>query len=838
MYKQNRTLKRLAIIALILTLSAIFAAHAAAETTVYADAPEYVLSDTFDVKIMIEDVDELDTGEFHLLFDPNVVDVTDVTAGDIGNMNVGFTNKRSDKIQSIGIIKVIFDISGTSGVSGSGSLATVSFDVIGTDGACSVLNISNPNPQYNPIIGFDEGELWDGSAEEITAKWENDIVCIGDSSLLEAKVTIFVENHDDDDLFVKLFIDGDFKKQDEIKKNNNETYYEGLILPEGLHTFKIEWYDHDTNKEYVKTEEHNVSGTTAVTLMTDKHTEDDNKISAHVHVKNLDDDDLDEVYLYIDGVYWKYKSISSGSVGDYGEYEFEGDEETLHSFKIEWFDPGTGEDYEKIIRSYITGEEAVTLYVDRHTEDDDKLSAIVGDVNNDNRITAADSVLALQMSVGSIAPDLESADVSGDGRISSLDALMILMMAQKTQVYVNAPEVVSGAFNATIDIYNVVDLDSGQFDLSFDPSVVNVTAVCDGNIDGTTVPTSDWRFMDAGTIRVLFDLSGADTVSGAGSLATISFEITGAVKDESVLDISNGELFDLDTYSEGIPAIWNDCEVTLGVPVTVNAPEIVSGTFNATIDIADVTDLTAGQFDLSFDPSVVKVIGIDSGSIGGTEVHIDMWRLMDDGRVRVLFRCPGATVVSGSGSLATIHFEVTGAAGDASVLDISDGQLFGLLLVDYTNLTPVEIHEIPATWNDCEVTIGVPVTVNAPEIVSGTFNATIDIRNVTDLDSGQFDLSFDSSVVNVTAVCDGNIGGTTMPISDWRFMDADTIRVLFDLPDADLVSGSGSLATIDFEITGAAGDRSALDISNGGLFDLDTYSEGIPATWTDYDVTV
>jgi hypothetical protein len=474
-------------------------------------------------------------------------------------------------------------------------------------------------------------------------------------------------------------------------------------LTEGVHTFEIRWHDHDTNEDYVKTEEHSVSGTTAVTLRTDKHTEDDDKISAHVHVKNLDDDDLD-VYLYIDEVYRKYKSISSGSVGDYGEYEFEGDEDALHSFKIEWFDPGTGEDYEKIIRSYITGEEAVTLYVDRHTEDDDKLSAIVGDVNNDNRITAADSVLALQMSVGSIAPDLESADVSGDGRISSLDALMILMMVQKTQVCVNVPETVSDAFNVTIDIHNVADLCSGQFDLSFNSSVVNV-------------------------------------------------------------------------------------------------------------------------------------VDVDSGSIG--EVHIDMWRLMDDGRVRVLFRCPGATVVSGSGSLATIHFEVTGAAGDRSALDISDGQLFGfgLLFID-TNFTLVETYEIPAIWNDCEVTIGVPVTVNAPEIVSGTFNATIDMGNVTDLDSGQFDLSFNSSVVNVTAVCDGNIGGTTVPISDWRFMNADTIRVLFDLSGADAVTGAGSLATINFEITGSVGDTSVLDISNGELFDLDTYSEGIPATWTDCEVTV
>ena len=321
---------------------------------------------------------------------------------------------------------------------------------------------------------------------------------------------------------------------------------------------------------------------------------------------------------------------------------------------------------------------------------------IVGDANSDGRITTTDSVLALQMSVGSIAPDLESADVSGDGKISSLDALMMLMMAQKAQVRVNSPDVVSGTFNATIDIYNVVDLDSGQFDVSFNSSAVNVTAVYDGNIGGTTVPISNWRFMDSDTIRVLFDISGVDAVSGSGSLATINFEITGSVGHVSVLDISDGALFDLDTYSEGIPAIWNDCEVTLGVPVTVNASEMVSG----------------------------------------------------------------------------------------------------------------------------------------------TFNATIDIYNVADLDSGQFDLSFNSSVVNVSDVHDGNIGSTTVPISDWRFMDADTIRVLFDLPDGDLVSGSGSLATVNFEITGSVGDTSVLDIYNGELFDLDTYSEGIPATWTDCEVTV
>jgi hypothetical protein len=386
MYKQNRTLKRLAIIALILTLSVIFAAYAAAETVVSVDAPEYVLSDTFDVKIRIEDVDELDTGEFHLLFDPNIVDVTDVTAGDIGDMNVGFTTKRSDEIQGIGIIQVTFDIRGTDGVSGLGSLATVGFDVIGADGTCSILNISNTEYVYL----FDEGKLWDGSAEEITAKWENGVVCIGDLSFFddppdsgnstdsntslrdtpEARVTVFVENRDDDDLFVDLYIDEDYINRDEIKDGEYERYCDGRRMPEGTHTFEIRWHDHDTGKDYVKTKKCSVSGITAVTLMTDEYTEDDvDKLIAHVHVTNLDDDGPD-VYLYIDGVYKKYKSISSGSTDDYGEYEFEEEEDTLHSFRIEWFDPGTNVSYEKIVRSYITGEEAVTLYVDKHTKKD------------------------------------------------------------------------------------------------------------------------------------------------------------------------------------------------------------------------------------------------------------------------------------------------------------------------------------------------------------------------------------------------------------------------------------------------------------------------------------
>ncbi|KAF5415526.1 MAG: hypothetical protein C5S49_05705 [Candidatus Methanogaster sp.] len=144
-----------------------------------------------------------------------------------------------------------------------------------------------------------------------------------------------------------------------------------------------------------------------------------------------------------------------------------------------------------------------------------------------------------------MAPDTECADVNCDGKVNSLDALTILTIAQKTQVRVNAPEVVSGAFNAPVDIYNVVDLDSGQFDLSFDPSVVNVTCVDSGSIAGTEVPIDMWcSAKDAGISRVLFNLPGVTGVNGSGTLATIHFEVTGAAGDTSVPDISDGLLVD------------------------------------------------------------------------------------------------------------------------------------------------------------------------------------------------------------------------------------------------------------------------------------------------------
>ena len=79
--------------------------------------------------------------------------------------------------------------------------------------------------------------------------------------------------------------------------------------------------------------------------------------------------------------------------------------------------------------------------------------------------------------------------------------------------------------------------------------------------------------------------------------------------------------------------------------------------------------------------------------------------------------------------------------------------------------------------------------------------AIIKINNVSNLDTGQFDLSFNSSVLKVVNVEDGDIQGTGIPIQ-WHLIDIDTLRMVFNLEGVNGITGSGQLAIIEFEVIG------------------------------------
>ncbi|MEA1905763.1 MAG: cohesin domain-containing protein [Euryarchaeota archaeon] len=154
----------------------------------------------------------------------------------------------------------------------------------------------------------------------------------------------------------------------------------------------------------------------------------------------------------------------------------------------------------------------------------------------------------------------------------------------------------------------------------------------------------------------------------------------------------------------------DEVEIDLdAVNVTVNAPEYVSeDTFEVTMNVTDIVDLNGGQFDLKYDPDVLKVLKVVDGDIDDTEIPIAGKRDFTDddyNRLRILFKLDGADCVSGSGYLAKITFEVVGGIGDTTVIDIADdpdedGEKLGTL----SEGTGAE--NIPANWIGTTVTIG------------------------------------------------------------------------------------------------------------------------------------
>jgi hypothetical protein len=194
-------------------------------------------------------------------------------------------------------------------------------------------------------------------------------------------------------------------------------------------------------------------------------------------------------------------------------------------------------------------------------------------------------------------------------------------------------------------------------------------------------------------------------------------------------------------------------EPEANVSIRVNAPKSVSGTFEVTIDVEDVIDLDSGEFDLTFDPDVVSFVDVEPGSIDDTDVPIAMWRLMEDSRVRVTFNLPGADVVSGSGYVTRIIFDVVGAQGDTSVMDISKG-----LLVKPNPGTSIHhsdsASKILADWFNDTVTIG--DTTQATPIARSTPRPTPDAALDQSLNPTQ-EPTTTSVVHDVSSVADSAI---------------------------------------------------------------------------------
>jgi len=172
------------------------------------------------------------------------------------------------------------------------------------------------------------------------------------------------------------------------------------------------------------------------------------------------------------------------------------------------------------------------------------------------------------------------------------------------------------------------------------------------------------------------------------------------------------------------------------VTVAIVAPAYVppETDFVARVSISNVTDLNSYQFDVSYDPAVIQVVGTEGGSegivagnISGTALPLDAWGYIPattPGRVRILGHIPGARCASGSGHAVDIHFHVAGALGTRSVLSFSNGMMYGCQ-VDQDRM-PITIA--PIDWENGAINVGSPppspTRTASPEETPPTTTAT------------------------------------------------------------------------------------------------------------------
>ncbi|MFC1944869.1 cohesin domain-containing protein, partial [Chloroflexota bacterium] len=133
----------------------------------------------------------------------------------------------------------------------------------------------------------------------------------------------------------------------------------------------------------------------------------------------------------------------------------------------------------------------------------------------------------------------------------------------------------------------------------------------------------------------------------------------------------------------------------------------------------------------------------------------------------------------------------------------------------------------------------IPIEIDMADSVStdSIFSVYVSISGVTDFDAGQFDISFDTAVLQLDSITTGLIGTTQIPVSATNEISPGTYRIVINVPGFPGVSGSGYLAEIRFHVIGSSGQNSNIYLANGFINDNEANEiEGV--TWTGGLVTV
>jgi len=424
-------------------------------------------------------------------------------------------------------------------------------------------------------------------------------------------------------------------------------------------------------------------------------------------------------------------------------------------------------------------------------------------------------------------------------------------------------------FTIDINITNVVNMYAYELKIYYKNSILNATKAVrpPGHFMEPSDPANQfipkWEIKNNynathGRIWLGFTLLAPEAPkSGSGILARITFKAIGS--GTTPLNLKDTKL--ADSSGNPIPHTPEDCVVTVKQPklptVSINPPEVtieVGQQFTVDLNITDVTNLYGYEIMIWYLNSIVNATkavrppGHFMEPSDPANQFVAKWEIKNNfnathGRIWLGFTLLAPEPAkSGSGILARITFVGLSEGSTPIILNNYPGAQGPVKLADNTGAP------IPHTAQDGLVTVKLPVltppTIEvSPKLVSPKHRYEIIVVNVTikDLDCRwkavgfEFKLGYNGEQIQVVNVAEGpflkQFGETyvTPPVIKPNYVHLGLLLI----PQVDgtwtqYPNGSGTLATIFFNVTKGPPATSTLELYDTKIADITATPPGVP----------
>lgn len=380
-------------------------------------------------------------------------------------------------------------------------------------------------------------------------------------------------------------------------------------------------------------------------------------------------------------------------------------------------------------------------------------------------------------------------------------------------VTLNAPQGVSvgEVFDVSVNVSNVVALDTASFSLRFNEKVVQFL-----NMQvGTLMEPASLTYNRSGEeIRLVINHEGIDGVTGQGPIVFCQFLALNQPAKFSDFTISN--LLMGTNLAAAIPAqAGSPLRVTVvGTPpqtvqMSVDAPS--QAAFGAIIDLfietTSVNNLDTVGFTLLYPPAVLQYLSVEVGAALpiGTSLTLNV----APGSVRGVMNLPGVDGFDGEGAIVHVRFQVVGHVASQGLFAISNlilGDTFAQPIESKTG-PPIPFVVSGTPMNPVKMGMLVPQTVRAGD----SFTAYVGVAPVEVFDVASFSVAYDETVLRVNRVVPGSLTADAQPLAN---VVAGQVNIVVNKPKVSGISGTGTLAGIEFEAIGVSGSQSTLDLFN------------------------